>query len=56
MLLWPKHSATSNVLTPSLPSLLNLSTGEKPRGGEEYGAERRAGGGREKTETQRARE
>lgn len=54
-----KDSAPSNAVTRSLPSLLNLSTGEKPRG-EEDEAERRAGGGGKKenrnTESKRVRE
>lgn len=43
-----KHSAPSNLVPRSLPSLLNLSTGEKPRG-EEDEAERTAGGGIKET-------
>lgn len=58
-----KHSSASNVVTRSLPSLLNLSTGER-RGGRSGGEDSRWEGGRRKrkqrhrgreSETQRAR-
>lgn len=50
-----KHSAPSNLVPRSLPSLLNLSTGEKPRG-EEDEAERTAGGGDKRNKTHRGQE
>ncbi len=46
------HSALSNLVTRSLPSRLNLSTGEKPRGEEDKRRGEWVAGQKQKQETE----